>query len=207
MDKKTESIFYALNEEVAQLFYRWKIFEQLFSSEGNLRLLNTSGSNVFYLLHVLILDNVFLTLCRLTDPAQQGSNENASIPNLVARIDGVIDAATRQSLRARLAELEKVCENMRDHRRKRIAHIDVNCALRAGTEWLMRPTWGEVEDGLSLVREVMQAIGLALFNRSSVDDDPLISAGCDGDTLLHVLRKAHGTEEAGQRVAAPEGGH
>ncbi|MBI3087079.1 MAG: hypothetical protein HYY88_15345 [candidate division NC10 bacterium] len=155
MDKKTESIFYALNEEVAQLFYRWKIFEQLFSSEGNLRLLNTSGSNVFYLLHVLILDNVFLTLCRLTDPAQQGSNENASIPNLVARIDDVIDAATRQSL----------------------------------------------------VREVMQAIGLALFNRSSVDDDPLIAAGCDGDTLLHVLRKAHGTEEAGQRVAAPEGGH
>jgi hypothetical protein len=191
MDKETESIWRTLDQEVMLLVGRWKIHKQLFQSgKENVDLLNNSGSYVFHLLQIMIIDNIFLTLSRLTDPAQQGRNKNASIHNLVTRMDGVIDDALLLNLRTRLAEIEKVCKNMRTHRSKRIAHIDTKRGLKASSVWLPPVTYGEIEDALKLTREMMCDITLALFDRYT-DYDPGFAYGSDGNHLLHVLRKAH----------------
>ena len=196
MDKETESIWRVLDEEVVQLCGRWKAYNQLFQSgKENVKLLNNSGSYIFHLLQIMIIDNVFLTLSRLTDPAQQGRNKNASLHNLVARIEGTIDEVFRLNLRVRLAELENVCKNMRTHRSKRIAHIDVNRGLKVSTEWLPSVTYGEIEDALKLICEIMEDIALALFNISP-DYDPDFAYGCDGSKRLYVLRKAHAAAQA-----------
>ncbi len=77
MDTEIRILFNCIHEEVVQLFYRWKMFRQLFGSgEENLNLLNQSGSNVFALLQGLIIENAFLTVCRLTDPERTGSYQN-----------------------------------------------------------------------------------------------------------------------------------
>jgi len=48
MGPKIAKMFKSLDREVINIFYRWKIFRQLFDGgEKNINLLNRSGANVF----------------------------------------------------------------------------------------------------------------------------------------------------------------
>lgn len=188
MDAETRKLFHAIDDEVLFLFYRWTIFRQLFGSgKENLELLNRSGSNVFVLLQTLVTDNVFLTLSCLTDPEKTGPDQNVSIKNLLRKIETDLDDKLREQLRKKLKKLEAMLTNLRKHRNKRIAHLDLDHAIKVKS--LPPVTNGELEDALDLVKSIMKDIWLALFN-TSVWYDPHIAYGCDGEFLLSVLRKA-----------------
>lgn len=188
MDAETGKFFHAIDDEVLFLFYRWKIFRQLFvSGKENLALLNQSGSNVFALLQTLMIDDVFLTLSRLTDPEKTRADENVSIKNLLRKIDGDLDNKLREDLRKKLKKLEALSINLRKHRNKRIAHLDLDHAIKVRS--LPPVTNGDLEDALDLVKSIMKSVWLALFD-VSVWYDPAIAYGCDGEFLLSVLRKA-----------------
>ena len=195
VDEETQLIFSALDKQIIEFYHRWKIYEQLFGSgQENIDLLNKSGSNVFFLFQKMVLDDIFLILSRITDPAQQGKNENASLYNLVNRIENQIPNSYDLKLRKQLGELKKVCQNITVHRRKRLAHADINHALKATAEWLPPVTFGEIEDALSRVRKLMGDIMLLIFESStslySGYDIPMPS-GHDGEKLLSLLREAH----------------
>lgn len=183
-------LFNRIHEEVVQLFYRWKLFRQLFGSgEENLNLLNKSGSNVFELLQRLTEDNVLLTLCRLTDPERTGSYENLSIRNFLGRIGAVLDVTVRQGLHGKLARLEAATEQLRIHRSKRIAHLDLSHALRPE---LLPPLWyGDMQDALKILESIMKDLHLIVLNADTSYKEPAIAYGCDGEYLLRFLRDAH----------------
>ncbi len=189
MDTETRKLFHAIDDEIVQLFYRWKIFSQLFDSDKEaVQLLNQSGSNVFALLQTLIIENTYLTLARLTDPERTGVYENLSIRNLVAKIEADLNENLRKNVCRKLAKLDAVSKSLRKHRNKRIAHLDIDHAIKLKS--LPSVTYGDLEDALELVRSIMQDIWLALFN-ASVWYNPHIAYGCDGEYLLRILRKAH----------------
>ena len=86
MDRHRE-LLGAIEREFTQLGYRWAMFLQLFDSgQDNVDLLNKSGSNVFELLQKLIIDDVMMSLCRLTDPPKSMGYENASLEHLVGKL-------------------------------------------------------------------------------------------------------------------------
>ena len=190
MNAEIEKLFFAIDEEIVQLFYRWKIFSQLFGNGmENLKILNQSGSNVFALLQTLVIENVYLTLSRLTDPEKTGAHQNLSIRNLVGKLESELSEKLRKDLTTKLAKLDALCKNLRKYKNKRISHLDLGQAIKAKS--LPPVTYGELEDALGLVRAIMQELWLELFD-SSVYYEPDIDYGCDGDYLLQTLRKAHG---------------
>lgn len=82
-----EGLANTINDAVVQFSYRWQIFHQLYDSgTESIEAMNRRGSNVFQLLQKLIIDDVTLSLARLTDSATVGSNANASLPFLLACI-------------------------------------------------------------------------------------------------------------------------
>lgn len=190
MNPEIQLFFYRIHCEVVQLFYRWKIFRQLFGSgEENLNLLNKSGSNVFELLQRLTEDNVSLTLCRLTDPERTGSYENLSIRNFLGRIEAVLDVTVRQDLHEKLARLEAATGKFRIHRSKRIAHLDLSHALKPE---LLPPLWyGDLQDALKILESIMKDLHLIALNADTSYKEPAIAYGCDGEYLLRFLRDAH----------------
>ena len=190
MNPEIQLLFYRIHCEVVQLFYRWKIFRQLFGSgEENLNLLNKSGSNVFELLQRLTEDNVSLTLCRLTDPEKTGSYENLSIRNFLGRIEAVLDVTVRQDLHGKLARLEAATEKFRIHRSKRIAHLDLTHALKPE---LLPPLWySDLQDALKILESIMKDLHLIALNADTSYKEPAIADGCDGEYLLRFLRDAH----------------
>ena len=173
------------------MFGRWKIHDQLFGSgPDNVDLLNASGSNVFHLLQALFIENVFLTLSRLTDKGQQGAFENISLPSLVEKASRGLTEERRDDLGNRMNALSRAVKNVRTHRNKRIAHRDAATAM--SEKALPSVSYGEVDYALQLTRELMGELWLHLRN-ASTDYDPHVPYGSDGTKLLAVLRRGDPT--------------
>lgn len=181
--------FWCLHEEVLYLFYRWKVYRQLFGSGAeNLDLLNRSGSNVFTLLQGLTEENVFLTLSRLTDPAKSVGHYNLSLTYLLEKLEPTLTPEVQNNLRERLARLKERSDSIRNHRNKRIAHLDLNYAMKV--EPLPPVVQADLDNSLELLDSIMRELHLLLSNASTDYKEPAIAYGCDGDYLLRVLRDA-----------------
>jgi hypothetical protein len=185
----------ALERELIQIGYRWKIFCQLFDSgQKNVDLLNKSGSNVFQLLQKLLIDDLMMGLCRLADPAKSMGHENASLRNLVEKLDTYLADDSKRKIATELEELTKHLNKVTTLRNKAMSHTDLAHAL--DTSLLPRPTYDELEGALAAAKNVMKEITGRLYDYSS-DYVPHLPAGCDGEKLLRVLAKAHGVKESG----------
>jgi len=81
-----EELANTINDAIVQFSYRWQIFRQLYDSgTESIEAMNCRGSNVFQLLQKLIIDDVTLSLARLTDSATVGRSTNASLPFLLSK--------------------------------------------------------------------------------------------------------------------------
>lgn len=190
MDVEVRTLFHRIHEEAIQLFYRWEIYRQLFAGgQENLNLLNRSGSNVFALLQGLIQENVFLTLCRLTDPEKTGAYENLSLRNLLGKAEAVFETNVHADLLGKLEQLENLTDKLRVHRRKRIAHLDLVHAINL--ERLSEVQYAEVEEALSSLGSVMRELHRLILDADTSYREPAIEYGCDGNHLLQVLRNVH----------------
>jgi hypothetical protein len=190
MDKATNQLWNALDEEVVQLCGRWKLYNQLFASgKENIDLLNKTASYVFFQLQRSMVDSVILTLSKLTDPAKTGKYENASLDNFLKKLKGNIDNESLARFQTQLGNLTRICENIRTHRNKRIGHSDIKCALE-DAEWLPPVTHADIDSALEVLCRMMKDIMLVLFDLER-GDDPDFQYGSDGNHLFYILRKAY----------------
>ena len=167
-----ERVLNAVNDQVIQLSFRWKIFCQLFDSgPENVELLNKSGSNVFGLFQRLILDDVMISLSRLTDPDKSFGNDNASVRNIVTKAKACLPAATIAEVETLVSELDKHVLNIRKHRNKALAHADLGHALNVSA--LPAVTYDELEKAMKILQEIVNVVALEAF-RWTTHYDPII---------------------------------
>ena len=181
----------AVNNQLIQISYRWKIFRQLFDSgQENIELLNKTGSNVFELMQRLILDDVMMTLSRLTDREKSSGDENASINNVVAKARASLSPTTINDIGDLLNKLGTQVTNVRKHRNKVLAHADMTHAISVS---LLPPvTYDELEKALKLLKEILSKVALEACKWTiPVDYNVIIPFGCSGDLLLSALKRAH----------------
>lgn len=194
MTKHTE-LLNAIERELTQLGYRWAIFCQLFDSgQDNVDLLNKSGSNVFLLFQKLIIDDVMMSLCRLSDPPKSMGYENASLRNLVGKLEEELPQESRKTIETKLTELTQHLVQVTTLRNKSLSHTDLSHALN--TELLPRPTYDELERAIQAATCILNEITGAIFNYNS-DYIPLLPFGCDGNKLLSVLAMAYESRRSG----------
>ena len=112
-----ESVFETVDRQVQQIFARYEIYNQLFNSgDGNVELLNASGSYVFHIFQRLLLDDMLLALSRMTDPEGRLGQENASINFLFALSKPHLSAENADAATAAIARLDAHVSNIRVHR-------------------------------------------------------------------------------------------
>lgn len=183
------SLLTAIEEEYIQLRYRWAIFDQLFDSgQDKIDILNKSGSNVFQLLQKLIIDDVMIRLSRLSDPPKSMGHENASLNNLVQKLDQKLSSETKVKISEKLTELGKHLDKVKTLRNKSLSHTDLAHAINP--EMLPRPTYEEIEGAMSVVSSVLNDVTGCIFDYTS-EYDPSLPYGHDGNKLLALLFKAH----------------
>lgn len=193
MSDENRDLFNAIEREFIQLRYRWWLFCQLFDSgQSNIDLLNKSGSNVFQLLQKLIIDDVMMSLCRLSDPDRSMGHENASIRNVIKRVKENLSEGTKSEIEDLLSKLDEHMKNISILRNKALSHTDYEHALNS--ELLPRPTYDELEKSVLVVSRILGVLSSKLYNYST-SYIPLMPIGHDGNKLLGVLAKAHGQRQ------------
>jgi len=135
------------------------------------------------------VDDVFLTLCRLTDPVKTNGKMNLTLRYFLGKAGAMLTDELRKDLKRKLGRLDKLTQSVRDHRKRRIAHLDLTYASEA--QALPPVIYSDLDDSLKLLNSVMLDLHVALFDASTDYKEPSIAYGCDGDYLLCVLRNAH----------------
>lgn len=187
-----EVLLGVVNNQAIQLSLRWKLFCQLFDSgTENIELLNRSGSNVFGLFQRLVLDDVMISLSRLTDPEKSFGNENASVRNVLTKAKASLPADTIAEVESLNKELENHVLNIRKYRNKALAHADLDHALNVSE--LPSVTYDELEKAMKVLQEIVNKVASSAFHWTT-SFDPIIQYGCGGDSLLKILKRGHSAE-------------
>jgi hypothetical protein len=80
---------------VIWLHGRWSMYEQLFgTSEARIDVLNKVAPTFFSTLQSVLLDEVQLTLSRLSDPERSGRRQNVTLETLMNAIAALPDPAS-----------------------------------------------------------------------------------------------------------------
>ena len=144
---------------------------------------------------------------RLTDPPQTGGRQNLVLERL-KELAGEGDECLSQDVDAALASAKTACDVLREHRNKRLAHLDLSASLDTS---LLTPFSREViETALAKVREVLNKLnihfrhGPTMYENVSMRGDAQCLIECIEDGLkfrLRDLRLAHGLTFSCDRIA------
>jgi len=175
-----------LNQEMAWLHAKWIMYRQLFAAtERRIALLNASASVFFRVIHDTLLDDVVLTICKLTDDRGTGARRNAVLDELLHVETIRSRPEVLVTLTAQLTAVKNSTAPLRFVRNKRIAHRDFDTAL-ASDEDLPGVSRTSVEDALRPMREAMNTAH-SCFSHSELSYQVFMSA--DGNALVETLKR------------------
>ena len=192
MPGPSEKTFRAIKKHFTVLYAEWCIYDQLFGSTATVALLNESAANVFVILQNAILDNCVLAFSRLTDNENTGKNKNLSLPRLVNDVRKE-DESLADELQPTLAELTELVARFRDHRHKRIAHLDLDTAT--ARRELKPYEFGDIPKALDLVESILNTYEYRTYNSTTLYRDTILPLGADGNALLALLKKGKEAKE------------
>jgi hypothetical protein len=149
--KEATDILADAKRELMRLNAKWQIWEELFGkSPAQLDLLNERAVTFFGTVWDILMDEVMLGICRLTDPAR-GTRPTISIERLALRLERVPRNEARDETRHRLRKARRLSEPFRVIRNRRLAHRDHQTALSPQSDPLpgvSRAMIGEALDAL-----------------------------------------------------------
>ena len=191
MDEKLKPIFEKLGDEVSELHYRWSIYEEVYAGDAaQTELLNRNGSNFFYYVQHLMLDNVALALSKLTDPSKQFKNENLSLKQIYDYVKASEEDELTSNIKEKLDEILKACEKFRELRNKRIAHGDLDHAMRKAEKSLPGISRDDVKKALSLLSEYMNMVDLHYNNSQTGYSLTKGPYGTGGKAVVEAIKKS-----------------
>jgi hypothetical protein len=180
-------LFEAIDREVTWLHAVWIIYRQLYGrDEATVNLLNKVAPAFFRVVQDAILDDVLLSITRISDPPVSGAGRQANL--VLERLRPLAKESGEPLLVSELDEalskLKDACEVLRKHRHKRIAHLDMDVAM----EMMTLPGYSRqtIEDALDAVRRVMNSMNH--FYRHGPTVYEATSTLGDGDSLLAIIR-------------------
>jgi len=197
-----EEVFEKLKKEITWLHGKWIIYRQLFTeSDKRIDLLNECATAFFYIIHKVLLDDVLISLSKLTDKAGSGDYENLSLEQLQKRMKEHGDQKLAAELTVLRNDLQTKCEPFRTWRNKRLAHLDLNTAITTGSTNLPEIERNRIEQALAIVREYMNKIEGHYRDSETAYDHFVIPSG--GKALVSWLISGLRYEELAKEGKIP----
>lgn len=189
MPQDLTGVYGALYDDLAELHAKWMVFSQLYATdEKRVELLNASAPHFFRLCQRAFINDILLTISRLTDPHQTFGKDNLSMERLVTLVDKVKHPDLKGEVERLLTEAKSKCRFARELRNRRLAHSDLFTRLQGPIGSLPDATKRQVEEALATLRAIMNAVEV-YFEDKTVAYDEVLMAG-DGDSLIARLLDA-----------------
>ena len=187
MEGETGSLYEAIRQDLIRLHAHWQLFRQLFTtSNERMELFNNTAPGFFRFLQDMLVDDAVIALSRLTDP-----DKFNSIARLIKVSKNQIHHALHDELESDVANLTKKCEDIREHRDKRVAHRSRGGSPPSfdnGPVELPPITRQLIEGALEDSAELMNKF-LGHFASTHQVFEPTVTG--DADVLVHFLEKGY----------------
>lgn len=185
MPEPVGSIFRCLDDDVRELYLLWLNYCELFGQNADtVQVINDSAPACGYVIQQTLLDAIYLSLSRITDPAKSCGNDNLTFRKLLEVCDGALPSNLVDTLRARVDDAEKAVMVFRKHRNKRIAHSDLQHAMQAD---FSRPSRDAMRCAINACSLVLNTLSLE-YNKGPIVYECLIFRG-GGASLIALLRE------------------
>jgi len=174
-----------IHQEMADVHWKWQNFNEMFADQAHFELLNKRLPGFGVLAHNTLLDAVVLGICRLLDPAESFGKPNLTFDQLKSK--ATTDPSRLAWLETEIGKAKAAAANLKTHRNKRIAHLDLTNAL-GPTMVLPNLSRNDIDDVLALLRGVMNGIGE--WSNEPERGYDVLSFG-DADQLIWCIQQAN----------------
>lgn len=197
MGDQLGQLHFDLRREIIMLHAKWHEFTQLYAhSEERVKILNRVAPWFFFLLQRTLLNDVLLHLCRLTDAPEQLEHENLTLRRIPEELP---PGELRESVEQRLANLLDAVKFARQHRNKKLAHLDLPTYRDEHPEPLQPATKQAVESALSITRSLMHEVQYHYVGSKEAYEQ--VFAAGDTQSLLGWLKKGiHAEDDKRKRL-------
>lgn len=191
----------------------WTLFQTFHQVPENVAIINEAAPTTFHEIGRSLVEHLLIQLGRLTDRPIEGKPEFLSLRKIVDEVKNcLIDSrrvipkpylfaefnpgqsvpsreehnrAFRKILEKTLCEISPILKIVHAHRNKRVAHLDFAHDIGTTAEPLPKLTFGEIEQVLSLLEKLLNAISSHLWQCSTVFNYPYLREPCE---LIEVLK-------------------
>jgi AbiU2 len=144
----------------------------------------------------LLIDDIALSLSRMTDEKQSGSRKNPQENLTLARLLDLPDAQCQQlrtELKKRWAKIRDTAKQLRTYRHKRLAHSDLAHHLSRSTKLGADISIGSMKKLLDQISDFLTTFDCFFTGVETTSYSPPASYG-DADDLIAYLKLAIETE-------------
>ena len=159
MAEKIEELLQAISEEIGELHLKWLLFSQLFKDKETVDLLNESAPTFFGVCQSMFLNDIILSISRLTDPSKTGNKENLTLARILDSIDPSLFQLKTELIET-LEIVKNSCDFARKHRNRRVAHTDLKTYFQDHPEPLLSSTKEKIEEALLGLRTFINKVEL-----------------------------------------------
>jgi AbiU2 len=192
-------------QELAWVYRIWAKYVALFGTkESRVVLLNDAAPAFTRMVQDCLWDAVILHIARLTDPPKSAGKANLSVRALEA---AVTDAVLKANLTAAVRQALHASEFCRDLRNRRLAHRDLDLALKVGAEPLKPASRLMVKEALSALTEVLNVLSRQYFESTTIFDLDVRVGGGPGGALQLLYYVNLGLEVDRTRTERLRQGH
>lgn len=165
MSENVEKILQAISDELGNLHLKWLFFLQLYDEkEEIIDLLNESAPMFFGVCQSIFLNDVILSISRLTDPSQTDNKANLTLEQLLDAIDPSCNQL-KTELKAILSHIKCNSDFARVSRNRRVAHTDLKTYFQEHPEPLPDTTKEKIEEVLFGLRDFINKVELHFLQR------------------------------------------
>lgn len=168
----------------------------LFGTSENVHLLNETAQAFFVRHQGLLINDIALSLSRMTDKKQSGSRKNPQENLTLARLLDLPDAQCQQlrtELKKRWARISDAAKQLRTYRHKRLAHSDLAHHLYPSTKLGADISIGSMKKLLDQISDFLSTFDCFFTGVETTSYSPPASYG-DADDLIAYLKLAIETE-------------
>ncbi|MGH8435580.1 MAG: hypothetical protein ACRERX_14150 [Pseudomonas sp.] len=188
-ESRNKDIFDALWQQVVAAHAQWQTYAALFGQDAALvQFLNKAASGFFGALQRTLLRDVYLAISRLTDPPKVGGRRNLVISQILQHPAALADPALAADLAPLLERVQSVAQPFRQHRNKKLAHLDWNTHLTSTERPLPPIVRRQVDDVLGALAAVLNSFSVRVRDQTTFFGD-VIQVG-DARVLIKRLEDA-----------------
>jgi hypothetical protein len=185
-----EDVYNELEKEVITLNIKWNQFRELYATSDEIvGILQDTASGFFSLLQRVLLYDILLSVCRLTDNPKIGPHQTLSLKRLPSAVE-TVDVNLKSQIEIDVENLWNQALYARQYRDWRIAHSDYDVIFNLNPDQKLPGfTREQLEETLKQIRDLMNKVRAQIHGPHMGFEHGQLKG--DANALIGFIRYAH----------------